>query len=371
MARTKHSAVFETLKEAILRGGYSSSGKLPSETALTRRFGVSRSVVQQALRELERLGFVVRQQGRGTFVARSAKTLGGTIGLIVPAVSFAEIFTPIVDAISCRAQADGLSVLLGNSFSGTNHARRARQTLDLARAMAEKGVAGVILQPVESVPNAPRINREIVSVFAQAKIPVVLIDYDIVPPPDRSACDLVGIDNFEAGRRVAIHLLAAGAKRIGFLINDYPSYSVRKRFEGVKSVVAAHGGPTAGMLLRRDPSDRKAVGAYLRAYRPDAVVCAWDTLAAHLGGTLASLGRTVGGDILLAGFDDVQHATIMTPPLTTVHQPCAEIGETAYRVLMDRIAHPELPPCELTLAAPLVVRGSTHFTKKRKKGKRK
>ena len=188
MARTKHSAVFETLKEGILRGGYASSCKLPSETALTRRFKVSRSVVQQALRELERLGLV---------------------------------------------------------------------------------------------------------------------------------------------------------------------------------------GPTAGMLLRAGPSDRKAVGAYLRTYRPDAVVCAWDTLAAHLGGTLASLGRTVGGDILLAGFDDVQHATIMTPPLTTIHQPCAEIGETAYRVLLDRIAHPELPPCELTLSAPLVVRGSTHFTKKRKKGKRK
>ena len=62
---------------------------------------------------------------------------------------------------------------------------------------------------------------------------------------------------------------------------------------------------------------------------------------------------------MLAGFDDVQFASVMTPQLTTIHQPCDGIAAMAFRALQERMADPSLPPREIYLAAPLVVRQST------------
>ena len=97
----------------------------------------------------------------------------------------------------------------------------------------------------------------------------------------------------------------------------------------------------------------------LRRERPDAIACYNDRQAALLLQTLAKLGRSVPDDILVAGFDDVQYAKLTIPQLTTMHQPCAEIAAEAFRLLLDRIRNQQLPPRQVLLDAPLVVRGST------------
>lgn len=83
-------------------------------------------------------------------------------------------------------------------------------------------------------------------------------------------------------------------------------------------------------------------GAYLKKNRPDAIVCGNDTTAAYLGHTLDVLGIRVPEDIMLAGFDDVQHAYVMSPQLTTIHQPCHDIADVAVRRLLSRIEDPNL-----------------------------
>ena len=75
--------------------------------------------------------------------------------------------------------------------------------------------------------------------------------------------------------------------------------------------------------------------------------------------TLAALKRSVPGDIMVSGFDDVNCATIVEPQLTTTHQPCPQIARMAVETLLSRIADPTLPPREIFLSAPLVVREST------------
>ena len=64
-------------------------------------------------------------------------------------------------------------------------------------------------------------------------------------------------------------------------------------------------------------------------------------------------------DVQVAGFDDVNFARLVSPGLTTMHLPCAEIGATAYRTLLARVERPDLPPRTISLAEPLVVRAST------------
>lgn len=72
LARHSHVAMYRQLgtqlRDAILRGDYKVDGKLPTETELIRRFGVSRITARQAVDALVREGLVVRRQGKGTFV---------------------------------------------------------------------------------------------------------------------------------------------------------------------------------------------------------------------------------------------------------------------------------------------------------------
>ena len=67
MTDLKYRTLVEALKRGILDGKYGIDAPFPSERALIRRFGLSRNTVQHALAELERAGFVSRQQGRGPF----------------------------------------------------------------------------------------------------------------------------------------------------------------------------------------------------------------------------------------------------------------------------------------------------------------
>ena len=60
-----------------------------------------------------------------------------------------------------------------------------------------------------------------------------------------------------------------------------------------------------------------------------------------------------------AGFDDVRCASVMTPALTTLHQPCKELARLAVETLHRRMEFPDSPVCTLLLDAPLVVREST------------
>ena len=176
--------------------------------------------------------------------------------------------------------------------------------------------------------------------------------------PERSKYDLVGIDNHSAGFRLANHLLAQGARRIDFLMRPNCSYSVHRRFDGVCTAVFHHGRAEVRRIVA-DPGDAEKLRGLFRRRRPDAVICGNDATAALFKQTAESLSLRVPDDLLLAGFDDVSIASLLSPPLTTIRQPCREIGEAAFMALVGRINDPSLTVREIYLDAPLVVRRST------------
>ena len=364
-ATCKHSQIARVLKEEI-RGGKYERTAFPSENALVRRFGVSRTTVRQALQKLQLAGYIRSSRGRGTLLTSFARTLGGAVGLLVPGFSYAEIFPPICREISRLAQERELEVIFGDSSQSDAKERAARMRV-FARRCVSECVAGVIMQPLEFVPRAEAINREIISILDAAGIPVVLIDYDIVAPPGRSEYDLVGINNFEAGRRLAEHLKATGARNIRFLVKPNNANSIMERALGVAGVMGIDPNRLCATV---DAADARAVAALMKT-KPDALVCRNDTSAARLLATLARLGIRAPADVRVAGFDDVLNATLVSPALTTVHQPCADIARVAFDFLLSRIAEPTLPPRECYLPAPLVVRESTAAPVKRGKPKGK
>ena len=352
-AIASYSEIAAALCEEIRAGAYSKQGSFPSLTKIMQRFGVSRPSAVRSIAELKRLGLVTARKGSGTFVSQKNRT----IGLAIPGTADSEFFSAIMDGLVFNCNKYGMDLVAGDIFA-VDHDRRAKQAERLARHFASVGVAGVIMQPVGFSENAHQLNGIISDILGKAGIPVVLVDYDIATPPNRSKYDLVAIDNFGAGRKVAAHLLKVGARKICCLLRPLCAESVHTRFAGVEAEVFRTTGRHATVVVG-EPTDGKAVAAALRRFHPDAIVCSNDIAAGWLLKTLKKLGLAVPGDVMVTGFDDVRVAARMKPPLTSVRQPCFEIADMAFKALLERMADSSLPPREILLDTTLVVRKST------------
>ena len=354
-AVTKYEQLIETLKTDILGGKYSRTEPIPSVRALMRRFSLSDSTIGRALDELTREGLISRRRGSGTFVTR--KALSRKLGLILPGMGYSEFF-PLVAGEFLRCANDrGYTTLIGD-ITARSAEGRVTQARRFAESFVREGVSGVVFMPLEFVNDASDANRRIISVFDEAGVGVVLLDRDITSPSGRGRYDVIGIDNYDAGFRVATHLIERGARRIGLLAQRNASPCRRDRILGAMAAAGLSDAVKCRALFA-EADDFKAIRAYLRRNRPDAFICSSDRQSARLKVALDRLGLRVPDDVMLAGFNDIQIAGLMTPALTSIHQPCSEIARRAFEVLLERIAHPGAPVEEIRLSAPLVVRAST------------
>jgi DNA-binding LacI/PurR family transcriptional regulator len=77
--------------------------------------------------------------------------------------------------------------------------------------------------------------------------------------------------------------------------------------------------------------------------------------------SLEVLDLNVPEDVRIAGFDDVKYAHLARVPLTTMKQPCRELGELALNTLIERIKTPSLPPRSILVEARLCERESSRL----------
>jgi DNA-binding LacI/PurR family transcriptional regulator len=96
----------------------------------------------------------------------------------------------------------------------------------------------------------------------------------------------------------------------------------------------------------------------METLKPEAVVGANDRTAGHLMHSLIRLNYRVPEDVRIAGIDDVAYANLLPIPLTTVHQPCKEIGVAAVAAMLERVANPDMPVRDILLDCRLVIRDS-------------
>jgi DNA-binding LacI/PurR family transcriptional regulator len=112
------------------------------------------------------------------------------------------------------------------------------------------------------------------------------------------------------------------------------------------------------LVFECEGSDAEEVSALMDKARPDGIVCANDLTAAKLMHNLLKLGLKIPGQIRMVGINDVKYARFLPVPLTTLHQPCPDIGATAMSVMLDRLQHPNAPTRDVLLDCELVVRQS-------------
>jgi DNA-binding LacI/PurR family transcriptional regulator len=234
-----------------------------------------------------------------------------------------------------------------------------QQTRDLCEYYLSRKVSGIFFAPLELSPNKDDVNHRVVEALEKAHIPIVLLDRCLYQYPRRSKYDLVGIDNRRAGFLVTEHLLRHGCQKLVFLAAPNSAATVDSRIQGFQDAVDAFAIPNGAKRIHiGNADDVEGIRAMLGRLAPDGIVCANDLTAARLMQTLETLDVKVPAQIRIIGIDDVRYGSLLAVPLTTLHQPCREIGEVAVASMLQRIANPELPARDILLDSKLVIRRS-------------
>ena len=250
---------------------------MPSEAELGKLFDASRITVAKAVLDLQRMGLVSRRPGAGTHVLAPQMTGGRTFGLLIPELGLTEIFEPICHGMMRSPFARPDALLWGNASTSAGEA--AKEAEQMVNSFIRQNVAGVFFAPLELSPDKDAANRRIARDLERAKIPVVLLDRCYMPYPERSAHDLVGVDNRRAGYMAAAHLLALGVRRLAFLGEVHAANTVDARITGFNEALRKYqvtseqdpvwrGSPQDEALVKRMLDDAAAGGDCVRE-RPD------------------------------------------------------------------------------------------------------
>ena len=365
MESHKYRQIIEKIQEDITSGRYKPGERLPSEAQLVRRYRASRMTVFRAMHELQLSGSITRRVGSGSFVSHRPISQSHVFGLLIPELGQTEIFEVICKGMMEAPEAMHHSLLWGNAAPRESE-KEAVAEQQCQHYISQK-VSGVFFAPVEFSPGRYEANRRIVAALDRAGIPVVLLDRCLEQYPRRSRYDLVGIDNRLTGYLATEHLVHAGARRIAFFARPNSAPTVDARVAGYREALQRQLRKwREDLVCWGDASDARLVKSFLRKSRPDAFLCANDHTAGHLMHTLLSLGERIPADIRIVGVDDVKYARLLPVPLTTLRQPCRDIGRIALSVMLDRISNPDLPARDVLLGCELVVRKSSGLRAKKR-----
>lgn len=271
----------------------------------------------------------------------SGKTM--TIGAIVPTLD-SPIFARSLQAMQARLSAEGYQLLVASSDYNAAGEAAALQ------ALVARGIDGIVLVGAERP-------DETWQMLERVGMPVVLT----LCADDRF--DAVMVDNRHAGRLIAEHLIGLGHRSFGVItgtltVNDRQ----RLRVAGVRDAIESAGLALPEWRIVEQPltvaGGRSGCAALLSAAEPpSAIVCGIDILAIGCLSEAHARGLSVPRDVSIAGIDNLEMAAHVSPALTTVHIPTAQIGERAAKVILTRLRGEPGPVLE-QLPIALVVRQS-------------
>ncbi len=177
----------------------------------------------------------------------------------------------------------------------------------------------------------------------------------------RGIGDWVDVDGALGTSAAVDHLVALGHRRIAFLGWPRGSGVGDDRALGWREAMRRHDLPVRGLRLSTvdDVDAARDAVAPLFPSGATAVVCASDTLAMGCYRALRECGLVPGRDVAVVGFDDSPAAALLSPSLSSLHQPLEEVGRACTQLLLRRVKNPQADPGRLLLPPELVVRESS------------
>jgi len=279
----------------------------------------------------------------GDAIARSLVT-GGTRSLGVAVSLVANpYFAELIRAIEHETTRSGYSLVLADTHDEPEAEQSAVRTLRSRR------VDGLILTP------SPRATGTVLPELSRLGTPIVLLDR-LTTSQD---VDQVGPENVYATSGLVRHLAELGHRRIGMISGTPGLATTSERVLGYRLGLGRARLTWDESLVVSGASAADALGRLLEVSSPPtAVVAGNNTMLSGLLHECRRRGLRIGRDLAVVGYDEVEWADLLDPPITTVAQPIAEMGRTAVRLLLDRIADPTRPAVTKRLPTTFIHRRS-------------
>lgn len=368
MRVSKSEVVYESLKVRINSGEFNTSLRLPSEQSLSMYYGCSRPTLRKALDMLENDKMIIRKQGSGSFllsegldanhVSEIPERRRGMFGVLFPSLGENYVFDIIRGDLSrALSQRECSLVTAGVIVPGSATLRE--DIRRICAAYIDLRVDGVFLVPIEYTPLREELNQYMLDTFARANIPVVLIDSDYLPFPQRSSYDLVSLDHIQAGYLLTQHMIEQSARTIHFLSPPLSAHTIKMREIGYREALYDADIPVRSERVHEcDPKNIKSIASIL-AFEPQGIICANDGTAILLLETMREIDSGSTSRVMVAGFDNLSYLGHIRETLTSISQPTERISNEAVSMMLERCSKPHRPCRTVRISGQLICRKST------------
>jgi LacI family transcriptional regulator len=317
--------------------------------------GVSKTTVSHVLSGRRPVAHATRERVEGSIrqlgfrpdgLARSLRTRRShLVALLIPDIT--NPFYPVLArGLESGMDGAGYRVVICNTDS------RSESELEFVGEMTDRRVDGIVLD--SSVVGVDEV-RELTG----PSLPVVWIGAEGSAHP---GIDTVKSDDEQGAFDVTTHLIRRGCARVA-IIDGTPNSGAPRNAGHLRALTDA-GRSNGSPIVRHGGWTREGGAAAMAELldagpAPDGVFCANDLMAIGALDMLRSRGLRVPDDVAVAGFDDIDAAAIVNPPLTSVVNPAFETGRVAGALLMERMTGAYTGPQRaVTLPCRLVARAS-------------
>ncbi|KTS16499.1 transcriptional regulator [Pantoea dispersa] len=297
-----------------------------------------RDRVEQAIRELNYAP---------SALARSLKIKQTrTIGMLLTASSN-PFYSEVVRGVENSCYERGYSLILCNTEGDEERMNRSLETL------MQKRVDGLLMMCTEThLPSPDILNR-------YPSVPMVMMDW----APFEGRGDIIQDNALLGGELATQYLIDRGYTRIACIAGPLDKTPARLRLDGFHQAMAASGlAVPPGYVVDGDFEFQGGFNAMNQLLAldppPQAVFTSNDAMAVGVYHALYQAGLRVPQDMAVMGYDNIELARYLTPPLSTIHQPKDELGELAIDTLIHRMSDPDASQQTLVLTPELVERGS-------------
>jgi LacI family transcriptional regulator len=309
---------------------------------LNDRPDVSDETREAVLEVVRRLGFSTNRSARALSAGRT-----GLVGVTLPVVH-AQYFSSILSGASEALYEQDMRAIL----CPTLH-RHDREVTLLDRLMHGTTDGAILMLPEES--------SDELKALQQQRYPFVVIDPRVYLD---EGIPSVSAANASGAKQATEHLLSLGHRRLGAITGPAAMMATEERRHGYHAALV-------GADVMPDPrlevtSNWTIAGGFEAALtlldlpeRPTAIFAFNDNIAIGTMRAARARGLRVPDDLSIVGFDDTEEAAIVTPALTTVRQPLAEMGRMAVSLLVRLLDGQRVEALSVELATRIVVREST------------
>ena len=297
----------------------------------------------KVLKAAESLGYVYNA-AVGDFTGKRSTVLG----ILVPKIG-TSLFGSTLAAIQEAATRKGFSVILG--CTDYNHELERR----LLKQFQERRLGAVILT------GFTHKNEGMVHEMIDFGLPCMVIWEKL----ESSQISYVGFDNRKAAFTATSHLLDMGHRRIGMIAGPFSLVGrVNKRLIGYRDALEKWGVPyDPDLVIERFPNlieGRASADSLLSMDNPPTgIFAASDILAIGAMQAISERGLNVPRDISVVGFDDIEFAAFMNPPLSSVRVDAVQIGRLAVEIAIEMATDSARIVRQYCLDTDLILRGSS------------